>query len=309
LSDAYNAITRKTRAPLPQSLGQLRAAREEALATFSGGYANSYSGEQWSRRIKEIDQVIAAARALPSFGRVAVSIPAPTVDLAYVSHLAGATESTILEFKSDLPFTKKRREQAQSELLKDIVAIANTITDEIGHLFYGKTEAGTLCGVTDVLDDADLQQWAENTIEPTMSLSLHNVQLGGVTVCLIVIRPAARHPHVAIRTISKDGPLYEGQVWFRRGTKNTVAATHEDLHRLFCSEMVGPCRFESQSDSQYQLLEDWFRSLRREPFLGRTTQKNQLIGQGYAIARHPLNSKEIVVGDVMLFLKPVSPTI
>lgn len=306
MSDAYEITIKRTTAPLPQSLSGLRLQREEAQTCLDRGDPRSFNGERWSRRISEIDKVIDSARDLPLFSRSATEIPQPKVDAAYAQQLAGATESEILDYKIDLPFASKPPLVARSELLKDIMAIANTVRDQPGYLFYGRNPGKGLCSITAKVDDADVQQWAENAIEPPMLFSVHTVQFSGLEICLIVIRPASRRPHVSKATICKDGPLHEGQVWFRRGSKNTVA-TFDDLHRLFREENVGPIRFESTKDSGFRLLEDWFKSLRREVFHGRITQKDQLLAQGYEVARHPLNSCEILIGpDAMLFLKPFS---
>ena len=306
MSDAYTEILRKTSAPLPQSLSKLRYERHMAERELSRGGGQSFHGEQWSRRIERIDQAINSSRSLSSFSRNAIGIPSPTVDSSYASLLVGGTESDVLDYKQDLPFASKPKRVARSELLKDILAIANSVTDQLGHLFYGRADTGHLHGVSVQLDDADVQQWAENAIEPPMSFSLHNVELSGTKVCIVVIRPAPRRPHVAKMTITQDGPLYEGQVWFRRGSKNTVA-TSDDLRRLFQEEIVGPVKFETPNNTGFVLLRDWFESLGRTTFLGRTTQRDELLGQEYELARHPLNSQEILVGpDSMLFLKPIA---
>ena len=165
-----------------------------------------------------------ALRNLPLFSRSATEIPQPKVDAAYAQQLAGATESEILDYKTDLPFASKPPLVARSELLKDIMAIANTVRDQPGHLFYGRNPGKGLCSITTKVDDADVQQWSENAIEPPMLFSVHTVQLSGFEICLIVIRPASHRPHAARATICKDGPLHGGRKRFPVADTTETAA-------------------------------------------------------------------------------------
>ena len=306
MGDAYTNILKRTTEPLPQQLQELRQRAEEAKKQCQGAEPNSFHYTHWNERCRNIEEVIRSANALPSFGRTAVELAVPVVDEAYVANLISQSESEILDFKRAWPGDVVRDKNARAEVLKDIQAIANTTQSQIGHLVYGVQNDRTICGLPNSVDDADVQQWAKNMIAPAMQFTVLNIALGAKTVCVIAIRPAEKRPHVAIQTPSREGSLHEGQVWFRESSKNTVAG-FDDLYRLFHEEVSAELRFETERSSGYVQLRDWFQSLGRELLLGRSTQRDELCGRGYEVARHPLTSREILIGsDAMLFLKPVS---
>ena len=308
MSDVYDALNQATSAPLPQSLSALRMELEKAKRKMLESQSHSEHWERWSQRKNDIQGVIDTALIIPSFGRNAISINTPLIDTSYAQQILNATESDILEFKRQLPSNLRTNRISRGVLLKDIQAIANSVTDRIGHIFYGKANSGALEGISEEeeIDDADIQHWAENAIEPQMDFTVHYVEINNTKVCLIVIKPATERPHVAKQTVDQNGERHKGQVWYRQGTRNKVASFH-DLNRLFGAERSGPIHFETLNDSSYRILFDWFQSLGQVLFCGRLTQKDELIGQDYKIALHPLSSQEIHIGsDSMLFLRPIN---
>ena len=147
-------------------------------------------------------------------------------------------ETANLDWKATLPRGLGGRSSdpewdvGRGELLRDMVAIANTVSGQSGYIVYGVKDLGAtrkVVGVSAQLDDADLQQWSENHFDPPVRFEFALIHVGEAVVAVLEIFSDPGRPHVVVRTL---GPIHEGQVWFRRGTKNTVAM-RPDLVRFF----------------------------------------------------------------------------
>jgi hypothetical protein len=83
-------------------------------------------------------------------------------------------------------------------------------------------------------DDSMFQQWVETSIEPNIAFEFSLVpwedDVAGGAVAVFKIYPSDDRPFVAIQNVGED--FFAGQVWFRRGTKNTVALK-QDLQGFF----------------------------------------------------------------------------
>lgn len=84
-------------------------------------------------------------------------------------------ESSYLDFKRDqYPFVGATNEE-KSELLKDILAFANTFRRETAYILIGVEEIrdgkSNLVGITDHLDDANLQQFVNKKTQRPIDFS------------------------------------------------------------------------------------------------------------------------------------------
>jgi Putative DNA-binding domain len=172
-------------------------------------------------------------------------MPAEHMTLDELNILLDRSESELLDWKAAYPrhlFDRAHTEghlTARGTLLKDLQALANAPGDGPRHLIYGVKDHITsrrIVGVTDPLDDADVQDWVRNALEPAPRFVLEFVPIQGKNVAVFTIYPApsAQRPHVARATF---GGLHQGQVWYRRGTQNAVADS-QTLHQLFTATGV-----------------------------------------------------------------------
>lgn len=208
-------------------------------------------------------------------------------------------EASDLDWKAALPkglhgiSRDEGWEGGRAELLRDLVAIANTVSASTGYLVYGVKDLGAsrrVVGVTKMLDDADLQQWSENHFEPPPRFEYSTLTADGHTVALLEIFPDQGRPHAVARELG--GILHEGQVWFRRGTKNTVAR-RDDLARLF-----GP-REPLRARGNSPLVDAIARYYHEQGFktrLVRYLEKDGRAPEGWEVALDPRTGREIWIG-------------
>jgi hypothetical protein len=101
--------------------------------------------------------------------------------------------------------------------------------------------------------------------------------------------------------------LFEGQVWFRRGSKNTVAL-QQDLRNMIQGEV--PFKISKLNDPILDKVTEHYRKLGKEPTLPRFSDKDSYLARGYELAPYPGTRREIWVGAVgdkyehILLLKP-----
>jgi hypothetical protein len=163
----------------------------------------------------------------------------PRSRICTLDELLGHGEQSWLDWKRQFPpgiaggHKHADREEHRGKLLKSLVSIANSIVDECGYLVYGVEDKGnrrTVIGVETHFDDATFQDWNEKGFAPPVHFHYREEQHEGRRVALFEIAPSSNHPHVCARDIG--GELHTGQVWFRRGSRNTLAS-HVDLKRMF----------------------------------------------------------------------------
>jgi predicted HTH transcriptional regulator len=153
--------------------------------------------------------------------------------------LLSQPESTGLDWKAAVPKglngpnSDLNWDMSRAEMLRDLASIANSLTSENGYLIYGVKDLGSsrkVIGISKQLDDADLQQWSENHFDPPIRFEFSLISIDSSVVGAVEIFPDPGRPHVVARTLRSA--IFEGQVWFRRGTKNTIAL-RADLARFF----------------------------------------------------------------------------
>ena len=226
-------------------------------------------------------------------------------------------ESTCLDWKRDLPsellgVRGPAWDVGRAKLLKDLVALANGHGAEQAYLVYGVEDLGSdrrVCGITKSLDDAQLQQWAENTFDPPPTFRYTEIPWeASKTVGVVTIFRVPDYPHVVAASLG--GVLFEGQVWFRRGTKNTVAL-HDDLRHMFVGDV--PFKIGQMNDPVFREIKEHYRAQGRETSLPLLSNRDSYLAQGYELATYPGTRREIWVGAVgdryehVLLLKPKQP--
>ena len=237
---------------------------------------------------------------------------------AELDELLKHPEGTWLDWKRDLPAGlaagKKdpRWDASRSELLKDLVAIANAHDERaVGYLIYGVEDFGAHREVSGITrpgwDDAMFQVWSENTFDPRPVFSYSEVQLlSSQIVGVFEIRRIPAYPHV-VRS-SLGGVLWEGQVWFRQGTKNTIAKSKELRQMVVGHE---PFRFAHFGDDVLKSIEAEVRTSGWEPVLPLLIEKDSLLVQGCELVYYPETRREIWVGgagqEMVLMKRPPKP--
>lgn len=235
-----------------------------------------------------------------------------------ISNLLVEGESTYLDWKRDFPpeLLKGKSDlswdKGRGKLLKSLVSLANSHGGPHGFLVYGVedlTSHREVSGISKSFDDADFQQWAENTFDPPPTFSYSELSLSNSkTVGVFKIERTPDYPHVVQANIG--GVLFEGQVWYRRGSKNTVALQPE-LRRMIRGDV--PFKISKLSDPVLKRVEADYRKLGRQTTLPLLNQKDSLLAQGYELAVYPGTRREIWVGAIgdryqhILLLKPKKP--
>lgn len=232
-----------------------------------------------------------------------------------LENLLAEGESTYLDWKADFPHGlirgKKHQDwdRGRGEVLKSLISLANSHGLAHAYLIYGVKDFGTerkVKGISKSFDDADFQQWAEIIFEPPPTFSYFELEWNNSSkVGIFMIERTPDFPHVA--TSNLGNILFEGQVWFRRGSKNTVAL-QQDLKKMFIGET--PFKISKLSDPVLERVKEYYKSLGREPVLPRFADKDSHLARGYELATYPETRREIWVGAVgdryehILFLKP-----
>jgi hypothetical protein len=226
-------------------------------------------------------------------------------------------ESTWLDWKQAFPNGlaggKKdpNWDLARGTILKDLISIANGDDNhEIGYLAYGVEDLDThrnVIGVSATYDDAMFQNWVENTFEPPPSFTYATVQHTNGPVGIFTIQRTPNYPHVCVTSIG--GVLFDGQVWFRRGTKNTVAH-YDDLRRMVRGHE--PFRFAILHDQQLKAIEEQVRAEGMQPAYPLLIEKDRCLVDGYEVVYYPGTRREIWVGGhnqecILMKRKPPKP--
>jgi hypothetical protein len=226
------------------------------------------------------------------------------IDREEFEQLLTHSEDTWLDWKRDFPKglilgpRGSEWEKGKGELLKDLVSIANSDDNRTGFLVYGVKDHGTRREVTGIgksWDDADFQGWVENVFSPLPKFSYSEIAWSGENnVGLFRIEKSSEYPHVVIRSV--DNVIFQGQVWFRRGSKNTVAH-YDELKRMFVGEE--PFKISNTNDPIFKIIEKYYEEKGRKIFLPGFGQKDSYLARGHELAVYPPGSRrEVWVGEV-----------
>lgn len=136
-------------------------------------------------------------------------------------------ESTTLDFKSEQYKFVKAQNWEKTELLKDIVAFANAWRRSDAYILIGVKEfkggKSLVEGISDDLDDAQLQQFIQSKINRPIHFSYLTAEVEGKKVALITI-PVQSRPVFLIKDFIS---LKANTVYVRRGSSTSIALPDE----------------------------------------------------------------------------------
>lgn len=219
-----------------------------------------------------------------------------------VDALLAFPESEDLDWKRTLPQnllqgTSAEKELARATIAKDVAAMANAASMEVGHIVYGYGEVGgervlhrPMRSRSAPLDEAKLRTWLHRMLEPEVAFEYAEFPREEGLVGLLRVHRRFPYPHVAQRTV---GELSIGQVHIRVGTQNRVAG-YADLRRLFSD--ADPMTFQHLHSPE---LEEFALKLQREGYrtgfpLANTEEEYER--QGWTTARWPGTRRKIYAG-------------
>lgn len=149
----------------------------------------------------------------------------------FLENLLYQTEGTSLDFKQQQYPFNGADEQQKSELLKDILAFANSWRIGEAFILIGvKANMGsrhTVLGCNDYFDDAQLQQFVNSKTNRKVVLSYEVYLVEGKKIGVIRI-PKQERP---IYTIKDFGKVKKEVVYYRLGSSTTIAKP-DDIFRM-----------------------------------------------------------------------------
>ena len=150
------------------------------------------------------------------------------MDLELLEQLLHEPESQSLDFKQAQYRFAGASDRDRSELLKDVLAFANSWRRTSAYVLIGVREVkggrGQVVGISDHIEDASLQQFVNSKTQRRVELSYEVVRVEGVEIGVIEI-PVQDRPFYALRDY---GRVRRGVVYLRSGS-STREATPEDL--------------------------------------------------------------------------------
>lgn len=148
-----------------------------------------------------------------------------TIDL--VERLRYEGESDSLDFKSAQYAFAGATEEEKSELLKDILAFANSWRRTDAYILIGFREVkggqAEVVGISQSLDDAHLQQFINGKLQRPLRFAYTALKVEGSDVAVIHI-PQQERPFYAI---GKYGKVEANTIYVRRGSSTAIAKPDE----------------------------------------------------------------------------------
>ncbi|KKW50703.1 transcriptional regulator [Pantoea ananatis] len=133
------------------------------------------------------------------------------------------SEGTDIDFKSAQYRFNNGSEKDKSELLKDILAIANAWRDGTGYILLGfkdqRPNPAMVVGIHDSIDDSRIQQFVNGKVKPKLTFSYEEHLYEGKTIGIISI-PKQKRPFYLT---SAYGKLKSNVVYVRRGSSTDEA--------------------------------------------------------------------------------------
>ena len=159
------------------------------------------------------------------------------MDLELLEHLLHELESQSLDFKQAQYRFERASEQDKSELLKDVLAFANSWRRTPAYVLIGVREVkgrrSEVVGITEHIEDASLQQFVNSKTQRRVELSYEVVRVEGVEIGVIEV-PIQDRPVYA----EKDyGKVKARAVYFRAGS-STREANPEEIARMGAYQSV-----------------------------------------------------------------------
>lgn len=146
-------------------------------------------------------------------------------DEALIERLLLGGESAKCDFKRDQYEQSASEPQKRSELLKDVLAMANAWGEGPGYIVLGVSDDGQLIGLKaeDSVDDSRLQQFIQSKLNAVLQFSYRELIYRGVRLGLITV-PAQQRPFYSMAPF---GIVKAHDVLVRRGTSTASARPDE----------------------------------------------------------------------------------
>ncbi len=154
------------------------------------------------------------------------------------------SEGTGLNFKMSQYRFVDASDYEKSELLKDILAIANAWRQGSGHIIPGFKDASPhppeIIGITEHLDDASLQQFVQSKVKPKLNFHYEERIYKGKSIGIITI-PEQTRPFYLIRAFGRSK---SNVVYVRRGSSTDEAEPPEIAEMVHIDVGRGTARVE-----------------------------------------------------------------
>ena len=203
-----------------------------------------------------------------------------------IAALLRRSEGDTLDFKQDNYLFPHGTDEEKSELLKDILALANAWKDADGHIVIGIVEnhgrATSTRGVTPSLKDSDVQQFVNSKANRPVVFGIEHVSFEDRTLTIIQVKQTQSRP-IFLR--KNYGRLKANVVYVRHGSSTDEASPDQ------ISEMAREDFFATQVPDialSFEIsLETWYYEL---PYRERSLEVDLLAviatNQGAALANH-----------------------
>lgn len=148
------------------------------------------------------------------------------MDEATLRGLLYRAESVDLDFKRE-QYRLSGSDAEKSELVKDVLAMANAWRESTGYILLGvaenKPDLPTVVGITELHDDAHFQQLVNSKVHPKISFAYEVCKLDGLLVGIISV-PKQKRPFFLPK---RFGNVDADTVYLRRGSSTAVAKPDE----------------------------------------------------------------------------------
>lgn len=165
------------------------------------------------------------------------------LDLEILETLLHQEEGLALDFKEEQYRFENADVGDKAELLKDILAFANSWRLTTAYILLGVREVkagrSEIIGVKHHLDDANLHQFINSKTQRPIVFSYLPVRTEGVEIGVIEI-PIQERP---IYLTTRFGQLRENDVWIRDSSSSRVATSDEVANMGISRALAGPPEF------------------------------------------------------------------
>jgi hypothetical protein len=166
------------------------------------------------------------------------------LDNELLTALRYKSEGTDIDFKAEAYRLAGASEHERSEMLKDMLAMANAWRDGTGYILLGLKDQRPLpaevLGIFGHLDDADLQQFVHAKVKPKLTFHYEEHVYEGKTIGVITIPKQKRAFYLA----NAYGKLKSNVVYVRRGSSTAEAEPPEINDMVQADEGRGNMRVE-----------------------------------------------------------------
>lgn len=149
------------------------------------------------------------------------------MDDGLLDKLRFKSEGTDLDFKQAQYRFVKGSEHEKAELIKDILAIANSWRDGTGYILLGfkdnRPHPAEVVGIKDSIDDASIQQFVHSKVKPKLAFHYEERVYESKAVGVISIPKQQRPFYLG----NAYGPLKSNVVYVRRGSSTDEAEPPE----------------------------------------------------------------------------------